>query len=349
MAPPSGYPASIPQMYPSPSVAPVVHAASTVLALEPSADEERFRKISSRRPAGGAAKLEEVQRMAKDSEAIARDVLQTLSQQSAMLDCIDVNISSARERSRGASTEILQAQEYQKKSWFGSVVGGLGELGKDVGGLIGKRMAKTRAYAADPQPTIPTIGFNSAPPMEEKEYSRRRSLRNVEQRIEDVKKVMAVNIDKVLSRGEKLEQLVDRTENLQSEAQMFRKTSVRLRKQSNFAGPGSCVFLLVLPFILLFKFVAWIVLRVRKVMNNSVPVYEQIGGSTTIKYYEPAIQTVTEPVYVTLTLPAVPAELPSDEYFGSLLKAQDEVQTLLHTTAAPEPETDTTVNKTEKG
>ena len=109
------------------------------------------------------------------------------------------------------------------------------------------------------------------------------------------------------------------------------------------------MLLILVPFILLFKFIIWTFKRVKKVINNSEQVYQTLRNSTTITYYEPAVRTVTDPVYVTLTLPTAPVESPSDEYFGTLLKAQDEVQTQLNTAAAPEPESDTTVNKTEKG
>ncbi len=112
-----------------------------------------------------------------------------------------------------------------------------------------------------------------------------------------------------------------------------------------------CLILIFLPFILLVKFVIWAVTRVKKVMNNSWPEYEQFSDTPTVitKYLPLTHNAVTEPVYFTPTLPSVPSELPSDEYFSTLLKAQDEVQTQLNTAAAPEPETDTTVNKTEKG
>jgi hypothetical protein len=284
--------------------------------------------------------MDRAKSIAKETEYLAGETLEILRDQKQSLDDISRNISEVNESVSHGVSELRQAESYQKKSWFSS-------LGQDIGGFIGgKRKAKAAPTMAT---TLPTIGFNAAPASVERESSRsRRQLRNVQQRIDDVKEVMANNIEKVLSRGDRLESIVDRTEDLQAQSYAFKKTSARLKRKEFGCGGGSCLFLILVPFILLFKFIIWTSKRVKKVMNNSEQVYQTLGNTTTITYYEPAVRTVTDPVYVTLTLPAAPVESPSDEYFGTLLKAQDEVQTQLNTAAAPEPESDTTVNKTEK-
>mmetsp|Transcript_12734 Transcript_12734/g.28721 ORF Transcript_12734/g.28721 Transcript_12734/m.28721 type:complete len:92 (+) Transcript_12734:667-942(+) len=48
--------------------------------------------------------------------------------------------------------------------------------------------------------------------------------------IEEVKQVMVENIDRVLERGEKIELLVDKAENLNQQAFKFRKQSTALKR-----------------------------------------------------------------------------------------------------------------------
>jgi len=55
------------------------------------------------------------------------------------------------------------------------------------------------------------------------------ALAQVNTKIDDVKNVMVQNIEAVLERGEKLELLVDKTDQLQSQAFMFSKSSKKLR------------------------------------------------------------------------------------------------------------------------
>eukprot|EP00735_Rhodelphis_limneticus_P003370 TRINITY_DN14834_c0_g1::TRINITY_DN14834_c0_g1_i1::g.16286::m.16286 TRINITY_DN14834_c0_g1::TRINITY_DN14834_c0_g1_i1::g.16286 ORF type:complete len:218 (-),score=81.04,sp/Q86AQ7/VAM7B_DICDI/62.37/1e-85,Synaptobrevin/PF00957.16/6.3e+03,Synaptobrevin/PF00957.16/1.5e-34,Longin/PF13774.1/2e-23,DUF1798/PF08807.5/0.022,UvsY/PF11056.3/0.17,DUF16/PF01519.11/0.23 TRINITY_DN14834_c0_g1_i1:594-1247(-) len=51
----------------------------------------------------------------------------------------------------------------------------------------------------------------------------------VQKEIDEVKTVMVHNIEKVLERGEKIELLVDKTENLNQQAFMFKKQATRLK------------------------------------------------------------------------------------------------------------------------
>lgn len=52
---------------------------------------------------------------------------------------------------------------------------------------------------------------------------------NVEGKINEVKNVMVQNIDSILARGEKLDMLVDRTQELQESSKQFRNQSRQLR------------------------------------------------------------------------------------------------------------------------
>lgn len=56
-------------------------------------------------------------------------------------------------------------------------------------------------------------------------------LAKVKAQVSEVKGVMMENIEKVLDRGEKIELLVDKTENLHSQAQGFRNQSTQVRRK----------------------------------------------------------------------------------------------------------------------
>ncbi|KAL9436258.1 hypothetical protein AB3S75_022331 [Citrus x aurantiifolia] len=59
-------------------------------------------------------------------------------------------------------------------------------------------------------------------------------LAKVKAQVSEVKGVMMDNIEKVLDRGEKIELLVDRTENLRSQAQDFRQQGTQMRRKMWF-------------------------------------------------------------------------------------------------------------------
>ncbi|THU45473.1 hypothetical protein C4D60_Mb02t18300 [Musa balbisiana] len=56
-------------------------------------------------------------------------------------------------------------------------------------------------------------------------------LAKVQDQVSEVKGVMMENIEKVLDRGEKIELLVDKTENLRSQAQDFRQQGTKMRRK----------------------------------------------------------------------------------------------------------------------
>ncbi|WMV48214.1 hypothetical protein MTR67_041599 [Solanum verrucosum] len=56
-------------------------------------------------------------------------------------------------------------------------------------------------------------------------------LAKVKAQVSEVKGVMMQNIEKVLDRGEKIELLVDKTENLRSQAQDFRQQGTKIRRK----------------------------------------------------------------------------------------------------------------------
>ncbi|RYR14076.1 hypothetical protein Ahy_B04g070733 isoform E [Arachis hypogaea] len=56
-------------------------------------------------------------------------------------------------------------------------------------------------------------------------------LAKVQNQVSEVKGVMMENIEKVLDRGEKIELLVDKTENLHNQAQDFRTSGTKIRRK----------------------------------------------------------------------------------------------------------------------
>ncbi|XP_028773102.1 vesicle-associated membrane protein 722-like [Neltuma alba] len=78
-------------------------------------------------------------------------------------------------------------------------------------------------------------------------------LAKVKAQVSEVKGVMMENIEKVLDRGEKIELLVDRTENLRSQAQDFRQQGTKIRRKMWFQNMK--VKLIVLAIIVLLIFV----------------------------------------------------------------------------------------------
>lgn len=89
------------------------------------------------------------------------------------------------------------------------------------------------------------------------EYSK---VASVQQKVDAVKNIMSENIEKVLARGEKLDLLVDKTDNLMSEADRFQKTGRNLRRQMWFQNLkmkivlGLVVVLLIVIIFLLICF-----------------------------------------------------------------------------------------------
>ncbi|CAA2962134.1 vesicle-associated membrane 726 [Olea europaea subsp. europaea] len=59
-------------------------------------------------------------------------------------------------------------------------------------------------------------------------------LAKVKAQVSEVKGVMMENIEKVLDRGEKIELLVDKSDNLRSQAQDFRKQGTKVRRKMWF-------------------------------------------------------------------------------------------------------------------
>eukprot|EP00112_Aurelia_sp_Birch-Aquarium-sp1_P011745 Seg2471.2 transcript_id=Seg2471.2/GoldUCD/mRNA.D3Y31 product="Vesicle-associated membrane protein 711" protein_id=Seg2471.2/GoldUCD/D3Y31 len=76
-------------------------------------------------------------------------------------------------------------------------------------------------------------------------------INQVQREVDDVKGIMTKNIEKVLERGEKLDILIDKTENLEASAHSFKKTSTKLRKKYWWQNTRSCIILIVVVLVIL--------------------------------------------------------------------------------------------------
>eukprot|EP01114_Cavostelium_apophysatum_P001559 TRINITY_DN1135_c0_g1_i1.p1 TRINITY_DN1135_c0_g1~~TRINITY_DN1135_c0_g1_i1.p1 ORF type:complete len:272 (+),score=49.25 TRINITY_DN1135_c0_g1_i1:187-1002(+) len=69
--------------------------------------------------------------------------------------------------------------------------------------------------------------------------------------IEDAKAIMVKNIDKVLERGERIEMLVSKTEDLHQQSQSFKKKSTQLKRKMWWQNARLCIVLIVIVIIIL--------------------------------------------------------------------------------------------------
>lgn len=76
-------------------------------------------------------------------------------------------------------------------------------------------------------------------------------LAKVKAQVSEVKGVMMENIEKVLDRGEKIELLVDKTDNLRSQAQDFKKQGTKIKKKMWFENMKIKLIVLAIVIVLL--------------------------------------------------------------------------------------------------
>ncbi|XP_010259650.1 PREDICTED: vesicle-associated membrane protein 724 [Nelumbo nucifera] len=81
-------------------------------------------------------------------------------------------------------------------------------------------------------------------------------LLKVKAQVSEVKSIMLENIDKALDRGEKLDTLADKTEDLRSQAQEFKKVGTQVRRKMWFQNMK--IKLVVLGILLLLVLIIWV-------------------------------------------------------------------------------------------
>lgn len=82
----------------------------------------------------------------------------------------------------------------------------------------------------------------------------------VKSKVEEVKNIMIDNIDKVLERGQKIEELADKAHDLNVNAQQFHKAGVALRRKmwfDNFKMKVMCIAIFLILVIVIFLIVCF--------------------------------------------------------------------------------------------
>ncbi|KAK9867853.1 hypothetical protein WJX84_009201 [Apatococcus fuscideae] len=74
----------------------------------------------------------------------------------------------------------------------------------------------------------------------------------VQKKVDEVKNIMVDNIEKVLERGEKIELLVDKTDNLRFQADKFHKTGKQLRSKMWWQNFKMKVIIVIVVLVLIF-------------------------------------------------------------------------------------------------
>ncbi|XP_072051321.1 uncharacterized protein [Amphiura filiformis] len=88
-------------------------------------------------------------------------------------------------------------------------------------------------------------------------------LDNLQNQVDEVKDIMCQNIDRVLSRGEKLDVLLEKTEDLEASAQTFQKTARKTTKKYWWKNTRWTILLVIVVLIVLLA----IILIILKVTN----------------------------------------------------------------------------------
>ncbi|XP_071132535.1 vesicle-associated membrane protein 7-like [Mytilus edulis] len=95
---------------------------------------------------------------------------------------------------------------------------------KFQGGTIAMRAVSAESHELDSE-------FSMELAQEMERYSKSDNVAKLRSQVDEVKDVMTQNIERVLDRGEKLDDLVDKTEDLEASAATFQKTARRIKRK----------------------------------------------------------------------------------------------------------------------
>ncbi|KAK6492635.1 vesicle-associated membrane protein 8 isoform X1 [Huso huso] len=76
-------------------------------------------------------------------------------------------------------------------------------------------------------------------------------LDNVQEQVNDVKNILSDNLNKVLERGERLNDLIDKTDDLQATAETFQKTSTRIARKMWWKNKKMLAIIVVIVIIII--------------------------------------------------------------------------------------------------
>ncbi|XP_041128908.1 vesicle-associated membrane protein 8-like [Polyodon spathula] len=73
----------------------------------------------------------------------------------------------------------------------------------------------------------------------------------VQEQVNDVKNILSDNLNKVLERGERLDDLIDKTDDLQATAETFQKTSTKIARKMWWKNKKMLVVIVVVVIIII--------------------------------------------------------------------------------------------------
>jgi len=76
-------------------------------------------------------------------------------------------------------------------------------------------------------------------------------IQKAQKEVEDVKGIMTRNIEKVLDRGEKLDLLIEKAEDLEASANTFKKSTIKLKRRYWWQNTRNCLILILVILVLL--------------------------------------------------------------------------------------------------
>jgi vesicle-associated membrane protein 7 len=125
---------------------------------------------------------------------------------------------------------------------------------------------------------------------------------HVKSEIDSVKNIMVDNIDKMLERGERIELLVDKTENLQSNAFRFKKQSTALKRAMWWKNLKLTLVIVFVVLVVIYFIVALICggLAFQRCVNTAKGAEDQTSGRSGAGELAPAALTVALSLYFTL-------------------------------------------------
>jgi len=103
-------------------------------------------------------------------------------------------------------------------------------------------------------------------------------INNIKAEIDDAKQVMVKNIDKVLERGERIEVLVDKTEELHSQSMSFKTKSTKLKRKMWWQNAKMCCILICIVTVIIAAIVLIILWKFG--ILNDITHHHSTGKST---------------------------------------------------------------------
>ncbi|XP_070545423.1 vesicle-associated membrane protein 7-like [Ptychodera flava] len=96
-----------------------------------------------------------------------------------------------------------------------------------------------------------SVNHVMATEMEKYSHVKQDSVTVLQSQVDEVKDVMTQNIDKVLERGDKIDTLISKTEDLEANAQTFQKTAKRVKNQMWWKNTRNMIILVIVVLVVI--------------------------------------------------------------------------------------------------